>query len=209
MCLLPDPSVLKKSQAAWLNEKRNVSDNQDDIEAANLTRIEEIRLEPKLKKKLFADTDPPVSIFGRYSKTEPLCFNPKKGSDEYDCEPREVEDYFDLKPGSGHSVKVKGELWSLNGNQCGPFEGEAEWIYDTLRLPNLDDEEVRCVLLMRFKDGKIFTEYPASLCKSVLCGANAGFHGIDLPKLTTIRTDGTKSQTKQLSSFLNSANFNF
>lgn len=138
---------------------------------------------------------PPASIFGRYSETEPLCFNPKDGADEYDCAHGDVENYIDLRPGPGNAVIVKGELWFLNGHQCGPFEGRAEWINGVLRLPQLEEEN-RCVLLLRFKDDKIFTEDPASLCKQAfLCGANAGFHNIELPKINVARKD-TKTDNK-------------
>lgn len=182
--LAPDPPAFKTAQQDWLRKVRGASANPEDIQAAYLARIEEIRLDPKLRKSLFAAAGPPAHIFGRYSETEPLCFNPKEGADEYDCK-EDVESYIDLRPGPGNAVLVKGELWFFNGFQCGPFGGEAEWVHDVLRLPNLEDEENRCVLIMRFRDGKVFTEDPGSLCKSAfLCGANAGFHNIKLPKLT-------------------------
>lgn len=57
-------------------------------------------------------------------------------------------------------------------------------VSDSLRMPYLENEEPRCVLIMRLRDGKIFTEDPGSFCKDALgCGANAGFHNMELPKL--------------------------
>ena len=54
-------------------------------------------------------------------------------------------------------------------------------VSDSLRMPNLENEEARCVLIMRFRDGKIFTEDPGNFCKDALgCGANAGFHILEL-----------------------------
>ncbi len=45
------------------------------IEAADLARIEELRLSPETRRKLFARTAPPPSIFGRYSEKEPVCIS--------------------------------------------------------------------------------------------------------------------------------------
>lgn len=181
--LVSDPAGLKKVQLKWMKEVRDVSDSPKAILAAYLARIEEVRLNAKVKKHLFARSAPPQDILGRYSNKEPLCFGTKRGSDEYDCNHAEVESYIDLKAGPGHSVSIKGELWFLNGHQCGPFKGVAEWVDGVLRMPQLGDLENRCVLLMRFRDGKIFTEDPGSNCKqALLCGANGGFHSIELPK---------------------------
>ncbi len=163
-------------------------------------------LDQKVRKKLFASTAPPASIFGRYSETEPLCFNAKDGSDEYDCTDKEAESYFDIRPGQGNTVLVKGELWFFNGFQCGPFEGVAEWVNGVLRLPKLEEEN-RCVLLMRFRDGKIFTEDPASLCKQAfMCGANAGFHNIELPKIKADEKDKKANNKDRKEKGIGSAN---
>ena len=194
--LASDQTAFKKAQHDWLKEVRDAAENPGDIEAAHLARIEEIRSDPKLKKRMFAVTAPPASIFGRYSETEPNCSYPKEREDEYDCTGEPGESYIDIKAGPGNSVAVTGELWFFNGHACGPFEGKAEWVHDSLRMPNLEDEENRCVLIMRFKDGKVFTEDPGSFCKTAfLCGANAGFHNIELPKLT-VAGKGTKKGGK-------------
>lgn len=193
--LVSTPSAFKKTQQKWIKKERNASGNSGDIEAAYLARIEEIRLDPEVKKKLFAQSVPPARIFGRYSETEPLCFNPKDGADEYDCAHGDVENYIDLRPGPGNAVIVKGELWFFNGHQCGPFEGIGEWVNGILRFPQLQEEN-RCVLLLRFSDGKVITEDPASLCKqALLCGANAGLHNIVLPKVTS-DAKGKKADNK-------------
>ncbi len=182
--LASDPAAVKKAQHNWLGKVRASAENPELIYAAYLARIEEIRLDPGSKKRMFADTPPPASIFGRYSETEPDCTYPREGEDEYDCTGDPVESYFDIKAGPDNTVTVSGELNFFNGFACGPFEGKAEWVHNALRMPNLDDEENRCVLIMRFRDNKIFTEDPGSFCKGALgCGANAGFHAIELPKL--------------------------
>ncbi len=185
LALAFDRAALKKSQRDWLMKVRDLSTNPEEIGAAYLARIEEIRLDHRLKRPLFAGEVPPSSIFGRYSETEPLCFDPKEGEDEYDCSGNPVENYIEIKAGPGNEVIVTGELWFLNGHQCGPFEGRAEWVHDSLRMPNLEDEENRCVLIMRFRDNKVYTEDPGSFCRiPLMCGAiNTGFHGIELPKL--------------------------
>jgi hypothetical protein len=168
----------------WLRKVRASAETPEEIRAAYLARIEEIRLGPGLKRPMFAGSGPPASIYGRYSETEPLCFNPNDGADEYDCSGAEVESYIDIKPGPQNAATVRGELWFFDGHVCGPFEGKAEWVNDALRMSKLEDEENRCVLLMTFKDGKLFTEDPGGFCKqALLCGANAGFHGVDLPKI--------------------------
>ncbi len=181
--LVSDAAALRKAQQAWLRKVRAAAETPEGIRAAYLARIEEIRLGPGLKRPMFAATAPPASVYGRYSKTEPLCFSPKDGEDEYDCSGGEVESYIDIRPGPGNAATVRGELWFFNGHACGPFEGKAEWVNGALRMPNLEDEEDRCVLVMTFKDGKVSTVDPGGFCKeAMLCGANAGFHGIELPK---------------------------
>lgn len=48
--LVSDPSAMKKAQLEWINQKRSASDNPGDLEAAYLARIEEIRLDPRVKR---------------------------------------------------------------------------------------------------------------------------------------------------------------
>src|SRR5574340_643301 len=104
--LVSDPSGMKKAQLDWIRQKRGASDNPGDLEAAYLARSEEIRLDPRVKKKLFARSVPPAFIFGRYSETEPDCSYPGEDEDEYDCSGEPVESYIDIKAGPGNAVAV-------------------------------------------------------------------------------------------------------
>jgi uncharacterized protein YecT (DUF1311 family) len=176
-----DPKGLVTSQREWLRETREAcGDDADCLEHAMLVRMEQLRWSPGDGVKLFADQPPPSSIFGRYSETEPVCIYIGKG-DEMDCE-GEAESYFDLRPGEGNRVRVRSELTFFNGHLC-DFEAEGEWADDELRVPSEVDES-GCVLILRFRDGKLVTDDPGNNCKEHYCGMRGGYAYIELPKLT-------------------------
>ena len=174
-----DPAALAKAQQRWIREERNAFNEPASIEAAYLARIEELRLSPKTRGKLFARTAPPPSIFGRYSEKEPVCVS-VPDTDTYDCGTAGTEESFiDIQPGPGNAVRVKSKLIFFQGHAC-TIQGKAEWVDGVLRLPRLNRS--RCVLQLRFKEGKVFTEDPAGLCTTAFCGPLCGFQNIELPK---------------------------
>ncbi|MFA6957557.1 MAG: hypothetical protein WC538_16920 [Thermoanaerobaculia bacterium] len=175
-----DPKGLVTLQREWLRGTRDeCGDDTECLEHAMLVRIERLRWSPESGVKLFADQPPPSSIFGRYSETEPVCVYTGKG-DEMECA-GEAESYFDLTPGKGNRVHVRSELTFFNGHMC-DFEAEGEWADDELRVPSeLDDWG--CVLILRFRDGKLVTDDPGTSCKERYCGMRGGYAYIELPKL--------------------------
>ena len=71
--IVSDPAALKKAQRQWIKGERDTFDEPEGIEAAYLAGMEELRLSPKTRGKLFARMAPPPSVFGRYSEKEPVC----------------------------------------------------------------------------------------------------------------------------------------
>jgi len=131
--LTVDPKGLLATQREWLRGTRSdCGDDAECLEHAMLVRIEQLRWAPESGVKLFADQQPPPSIFGRYSETEPACVYTGKG-DEMECS-GDAESYFDLRPGKGNRVLVRSELTFFNGHMC-DFEAEGEWAGDELRVP--------------------------------------------------------------------------
>ena len=177
--LVRHPLVLEKAQQKWIAAERDVSGDPARIEAAYLARIEELKLAAKVKKHLFAHTPPPPSIFGRYSEKEPVCVS-IPDTDRYECDnSSDLESYFDIQPGLGNTVKVRIELIFFKDHTC-KIQGEGEWVDGVLRLPRIDRS--RCVLQLRFEDGKVIAEDPAGLCRAAFCGVLCGFQDIELPK---------------------------
>jgi len=175
-----DPKGLLEAQREWLRGTRSdCGDDAECLEHAMLVRIEQLRWSPESGVKLFADQQPPPSIFGRYSETEPVCVYTGKG-DEMECS-GDAESYFDLRPGKGNRVLVRSELTFFNGHMC-DFEAEGEWVDDELRVPSELDES-GCVLILRFLDGKLVTDDPGTSCKERYCGMRGGYAHIELPKL--------------------------
>lgn len=162
------------SQEAWQKMLREAGDDENMIVAAYLARIEELRL----ADGTFGSDAPPPSIFGRYSKTEPLCLI-VEGTNDYKCED-EAESYIEVKRGKGNRVEVESELTFFNGHQCS-FSGAAEWRDGALRVPQFD--YTNCVLLLHFNGGNVTTEDVSNVCRSYLCGMRGGFANIELPKL--------------------------
>ena len=180
-----NPTALKNAQQRWIKKERNAFDEPASIEAAYLARIEELRLSPKTRGKLFARTAPPASIFGRYSEKEPVCVS-IPDTDKYDCSSTATqESYVDIQPGPGKSVNVKSELIFFQGHTC-KIQGRAEWVDGALRLPRLNHS--RCVLQLRFKKGKVVAEDPANICTTAFCSALSGFQNIELPKTSAVTT---------------------
>lgn len=178
MTVTVDPRGLKSSQGTWLREVRDACEAEFDcLEQAMLARLETMRDGVEWGVKLFGSETPPASIFGRYSETEPVCMYGRDG--EIACE-GEGESYIDLAPGEGNRVRVVSELIFFNAHFC-TFDSVGEWAGDELRVPS-ELEEVGCVLVLRFRDGKVVTDDPGGRCKWY-CGARGGFHGIELPKL--------------------------
>jgi uncharacterized protein YecT (DUF1311 family) len=176
-----DPAALKAAQQAWIKDERDKEDDAGAIEAAYLARIEEIRLQPALKKALFAQQAAPASVPGRYSETEPLCLLAEGGDHECQEGTGDVESYFDLRSGPGRALTVDSTLVFINGHEC-TIKGEAEWVGGELRVPALEDS--RCVLIVRFPEGHAVPDDPGNLCKWALCGMRGGYAQIRLPKLT-------------------------
>jgi len=175
-----DPKGLLATQREWLRGTRNdCGDDTECLEHAMLVRIEQLHWAPESGVKLFAEQRPPSSIFGRYSETEPVCVYTGKG-DEMECN-GEAESYFDLRPGDGNRVLVRSELTFFNGHMC-DFEAEGEWAGDELRVPS-ELDEWGCVLILRFRDGKLVTDDPGTSCKERYCGMRGGYAYIELPKL--------------------------
>jgi len=146
-----------------------------------LGRMARFRWAPGSGGRLFAESAPPASIFGRYSETEPVCVHTGV-NEEMNCD-GEAESYIDLQPGEGGRVLVRSELTFFNGHIC-DFESEGEWVVDELRVPSQVDE-TGCVLILRFRDGKVVTDDPDTNCKEYYCGARGGYALVELPKLST------------------------
>jgi uncharacterized protein YecT (DUF1311 family) len=177
--LSADPAALKAAQQAWIRDERDKEDDAGSVEAAYLARIEEIRLDPGLKKALFAQQAAPPSVPGRYSETQPLCLLVDSGTD---CQtPGDVENYIDVHSGPGRALTVDSSILFLSGHECS-IKGEAEWVGGELRVPALTDS--RCVLIVRFPEGRAVTDDPNNLCKWALCGMRGGYANISLPKIT-------------------------
>lgn len=174
------PKELKAAQAAWLRTERNAcEDDTACLEHAMLLRMATIRSAPEMGVKLFASAVPPKSIFGRYSMTEPVCtYSGPNG--EVECE-GEAESYIDVQPAEGYRVAVRSELTFFNAHLC-DFDSVGEWAGDELRVPS-EIEDIGCILILRFRDGKVVTDDPGGRCKDY-CGARGGFRGIELPKLS-------------------------
>jgi uncharacterized protein len=170
---------LESAQQRWIGRVRDAAKDSGELEAAYLTRIEELKRMPETKKKLFASLPPPSSIFGRYSEQEPVCVS-IPDTDKYDCDNSSAgESFFEVRPGLANTVKVKSRLIFFKDHTC-RIEGEAEWVNGVLRLPRTDRSG--CVLQLRFAEGKIIAEDPAGLCKAAFCGDLCGFQDIELPK---------------------------
>ena len=177
--LVSHPATLEKAQQQWIATVRDASKDSAGLEAAYLARIEELKLMPKAKKKLFARIPPPPSIFGRYSEKEPVCVS-IPDTDRYDCDnSSDAESYFDVQPGPANTVKVKSELIFYKDHTC-RIQGMGEWVDGVLRLPRIDRSN--CVLQLRFEDGKVIADDPAGVCKAAFCGELCGFQDIELPK---------------------------
>ena len=187
--LSADPAALKTAQQAWIKDERVKEDDAGSIEAAYLARIEEIRLDPALKKALFAQQAAPASVPGRYSETEPLCLLVDSGTD---CKtPGDVENYIDVRSGPGQALMVDSSILFIEGHECS-IKGEAEWVGGELRVPALTDS--RCVLIVRFPEGHAVTDDPNNLCKWALCGMRGGYSNISLPKVTARTASGRTSR---------------
>lgn len=183
-----EPKELAAAQREWLRSTRaECGDDADCLEHAMLLRMAELRWSPDTGVKLFASERPPESIFGRYSETEPVCVYAASG-DEIECS-GEAESYVDLRRGDGNRVRVRSELTFFNGHLC-DFDGEGEWAGDELRVPS-ELEDLGCVLILRFRDGKLVTDDPGGRCKGY-CGARGGFQGIELPKLSPAEADARR-----------------
>ena len=187
--LAADPAALKAAQQAWIKDERDKEDDAGQIEAAYLARIEEIRLDPALKKTLFARQAAPAPVPGRYSETEPLCLLAEGEGHECREGQGDVENYFDVKSGPGRALTVESTLVFMNGHECS-IKGQAEWVGGELRVPALEDS--RCVLVLRFADGNVVPDDPGNLCKWALCGMRGGYATIKLPKVTPRKTPSPK-----------------
>jgi uncharacterized protein YecT (DUF1311 family) len=188
--LVADPAALKAAQQAWIRAERDKEDDAGAIEAAYLARIEEIRLEPALKKALFARQAAPPSVPGRYSETEPLCLFVEEG---HECQEGQgdVENYFDVKSGPGRALTVDSTLVFVNGHECS-LKGQAEWVDGELRVPALEDS--RCVLVLRFAGNDVVPDDPGNLCKWALCGMRGGYANIRLPRVTAPKGSGRRAR---------------
>src|SRR4029450_5206962 len=126
--LSADTAAFKAAQQAWIKDERDKEDDAGSIEAAYLARIEEIRLQPALKKALFARQAAPASVPGRYSETEPLCLLTEGADHECQEGTGDVESYFDVRRGpEGRALAVDSTLVFLNGHEC-TIKGQAEWV---------------------------------------------------------------------------------
>jgi len=186
-----DRQELKVAQRRWLRTTRTGCGGATDcLEQAMLERLELLRWSPESGVEHFADQPPPASIFGRYSKTEPVCIHTGSAG-ELDCSGT-AESYVDLQQGDGHRVRVRSELTFFNGHMC-TFEADGEWAGDELRAPS-DLEDVGCVLIIRFRDNKLVTDDPGTRCKAY-CGMRGGYRQIELPKLPAAEAEAKRRAT--------------
>jgi len=149
----------REAQLRWIHDERDACESDTEcIEGAYLVRIAELRL----ARHTFARSKPPASIIGRYA---------------------ENDDYIDVARARGNQLVVKSEVSFPPSEHICSFEASpAEWVSNELRVaifvPEMDG---KCVLLLRFENGKVSTADAGNRCREMLCGARGGYSYVVLP----------------------------